>query len=214
MLVLVIAAVIAQVGTFDGRDIERQFPRGDPPLKLKDIQKNKPIAKGDLEIDVVWAAVTPVGLMMNGGFSMTTGESYLTVVLRVVNRSDAKRLKYKPFGEFSRIADDVGNTYEPAKHERKTIVKHAADAQVMYPKAVVIDVLTFDRPVEKAKALTLTLAGSAVGSDDDVTFELPKEFVTKATDGEVLDATYFLTSPKGAVERRKGKAPKVKKKRR
>jgi hypothetical protein len=202
-------AVLAQGGTFDGRMIERQFPRGDPPAKPGEIQKNKPIIKSDVEVDVVWAAETPVTLLMNKGFHQVTGEPYLTVVLRIVNKSPTKRLAYKGWHgllDAATVTDDVGNTYTVAKHDQGTWVDNAViGGQMLYPKDSVIDVLTFDRPVDAAKSLTLKLAGSPAGLTDDFTFEMPMSFVPNAAKGEVIDSVYFLANPKGAVERRKRK---------
>lgn len=210
MLTILIAIGLMQRGQIGGANLDQIYGRGDKPLKLNEVKPVKPLVFGDIEIDAVWNAITRVGVITRAGVDMIPSETYFTVVLRITNRSPTKRFTFKSFDELCSVKDDVGNTYDHVKFGRGSSVKQSADNKVVYPKESLIDVLAFDIPVSAAKKLTLILDGGSIGETKPIEIEFPVASIPKAVEKEVLDATYFLTNPKVAMDRRKGKQPKEK----
>jgi hypothetical protein len=218
MVFFLIAALIAQPGSFNAQQFPRDsnLPKRVAPAELV---KNKPITKGGVEVDVLWAAVTRVETMIGNGSTTVDPDVKFTILVRVFNRSETKRMAFKGWNgvmDAVTVRDDVGNVYKLANREQSGgILIHAFRSDKMvYPGSAVIDELVFDRPVDAAKSLTVALTGSSAGIEEDFEFTIPMKDIPKAVSGEVIDANYFLKDPKAALARKAGKGPKPKNKER
>jgi hypothetical protein len=114
-------------------------------------------------------------------------DDLLLIRLNIRNESDNKKIDYHGWTDSfaslldidATLMDDAGNEYRPVTFGGTTVVKDAQSKGSIYPGKVLSDALVFERPIDGAKHLRLTLAGKAFDEDGDIRFEIPAEMIVK-----------------------------------
>jgi hypothetical protein len=101
-------------------------------------------------------------------------DDLLSVYLGIQNHSETKKHDYRGWStknfdleskSRARASDELGNGYKRIRFDIFSKVEdQLAEGESVYPEKVVLDVLIFELPIDKAKELRLTLPGEAIGS--------------------------------------------------
>lgn len=114
----------------------------------------------------------------------TSAEEYTTISVGIVNLSPTKLFVYKTWRADAYdwgaapavLVDEHGNTYRRVAFGIGTVPVGGIDTdETLYPQKSVIDVLVFERPVDKAQRITLKLPLKALGGDGIWECELERD---------------------------------------
>ncbi len=137
---------------------------------------------GPVSVRVVSAEVAKPQLTRAAGRAASPPEDYLIVTLELANTDPAKKVVHSGWGGRAAashgvsLVDNHGNRYKA-----RTFTGAAIDGQqsntALYADEPVRDVLVFERPVEAAKYLRLTLPAAALEHSGMLRFQIPKEMI-------------------------------------
>jgi hypothetical protein len=104
-----------------------------------------------------------------------TIENYLTIRLSLLNVSQTKKVTYRSWSDqttligrdHATLKDSFGNSYT------RTVTLLGANSRTVHPDKSVTDVLTFERPIDKASYLELELSASNYGCEGVICFRIP-----------------------------------------
>ena len=115
------------------------------------------------------------------GQSGESDEEYFSVKVRLHNRDTTSKREYaswsaqQTFGSNATLTDDLGNPYKLVRFELFSEVAGQLKRATLYDDKPISDLLVFQRPVPRAKALTLELPLARCGGDGLVKFRIPAE---------------------------------------
>jgi hypothetical protein len=143
-----------------------------------DASKGQEGTLGAIRVSVSSAKVSSVPLNVLGEQTQSE-QPHLTIGLRLRNVSDTRKVNYSSYNSafLSNLAlkDNFGNSFQRVMFGFGTDVVGQAQSQAIYPGKWVDDVLVFEKPIDKAEFLLLTLSGENVESkDESVIFVLPR----------------------------------------
>jgi hypothetical protein len=164
------------------------------PKKVAELawtSSDKPVQLGEVEVHLTGASVGRVRLQ--GGFEGQTKSKELLLMIRVklVNRSETKKVEYKGWGSdsfggwgkgYPTLRDNFENKYNRAVFGLSSRPVGATSYVSIYPDKEVADVLVFEPPVTKASHLYLELPAEAYGGKGTIRFRIPTAAVSHDSD--------------------------------
>lgn len=151
-------------------------PTGEASLGSGIQEIARPFRMGDVQVTVTGVEIGLVELAAPfGGRGSTSQERQLSVRIELKSLSETKRIEYESWAAHSfsfrgkaELVDNFGNRYKRVDFGFGERVKGACDEhETIDPGKTVIDILVFERPIEKAEWLQLTLPRKAVDASDD-----------------------------------------------
>jgi hypothetical protein len=144
-------------------------------------------------VSVEKAALDKFLATTRSGVTVPSKSVYLILALRIKNISETKKLRYRSWGGLDAPAavlkDSFGNTYARFPSTRELAVKgHLASARID-PGESVVDVLVFERPIDRADAVFLTLPMTAFEgeAEGEIIFRIPRGARAAPTDGKTRE---------------------------
>ena len=136
------------------------------------------VAEDDtVRVEIVNTEIRKVKTRSLFGDERLTKEDWLTIAVKIQNRTDAKKFTYSSWGNprgvsvRSKLTDDLGNEYD--SYFLDTISDQLISESI-YPGKSVTDLLVFETPVGKAKYLKLTLPkGKYGGGEGELLLKIP-----------------------------------------
>ena len=147
--------------------------KGAAETKVSDV--GKPQQQDDIRVTVLRAAIEKV--QVSHYSDKESMDELLTIRLRIENLSGTRKHSYSGWGKSSpflsdsvSLADYLGNRYALVHFGALArIVGQVATADI-YPEKELEDLLVFERPVDAATAVLLTLPGKNAGAQSDFEF--------------------------------------------
>ncbi|MDY0168349.1 MAG: DUF4339 domain-containing protein [Thermoguttaceae bacterium] len=137
---------------------------------------------GAVNVRVVSVQIGKPRLKSATGQSKLPKEDLLIVTLELTNTDPAKKVVHSGWAGRAAAAHEVslvdnhGNPYKSKSFTGAMIDGQQSDTS-LYADEPVLDVLVFERPVDAAKHLRLTLPASAVNHEGMLRFEIPKNMI-------------------------------------
>jgi len=147
----------------------------------------RPVEVGSARVSVVRAVVDTARVRLlfdpaDAGWRLST-EPCTMVEIEVVNTDTTRRLPYLPMmhglGEGLALADEHGNSYSVRHFGIGAFIRGEARPDPIYPGRAVSDVAVFERPVDAATTLYLTLPGDRLGLDEEIRFAIPAWMIVR-----------------------------------
>ena len=161
-------------GALTGKPTDESVALSEPSVHWQ-LAPEEVAITGDLRLQVTGAAVA----RLPGRENAPAGEAeYLMVSVRLEN-INPRKVDYASWsgtvgGDPPVMRDDLGSNY-------KQIAIRGLPGQLqhesIYPKAVKVDLLVFERPVEGFRQLELVLPAAAIGDTEPVRFKIPRSMV-------------------------------------
>lgn len=148
---------------------------------------------GAVNVRVVSVQIGKPRLKSATGQSKLPKEDLLIVTLELTNTDPAKKVVHSGWAGRAAAAHEVslvdnhGNPYKSKSFTGAMIDGQQSDTS-LYADEPVLDVLVFERPVDAAKHLRLTLPASAVDHEGMLRFEIPKNMIGAEPSEEVADS--------------------------
>ncbi len=165
----------------DVPNVIEQTPTVSPEQPTMAMPKGRK-ANAHLRIGIGRPCIGPVQIRdaIRGTLS-DSAEDYLAIPVTVFNKSDVRKLEYQGsasniFITHATVTDDLGNKYRAIDFGLIDKVAGQQKDVSLYPGESAADLYVFERPVDKAKNLTLRIDGQALGQDQpfQVRFSTPK----------------------------------------
>jgi hypothetical protein len=163
------------------KDAKAEDKKPDASTLPVDLSKQM-VVLDPIRIHLVRTHVGKVPLKTIGG----TGESkddLFQVTLRIENTHQTRKLDYHGWStegpwlsDSGTLADEHGNHYKRITFGFGNKVAGQVYSESIYPGESITDVLVFERPVDAAKRLTLTLPASNFGGKGKVRVLVPRAF--------------------------------------
>ena len=158
-----------------GPTLETKKP---PPPAYVDASKGQEGTLGAIRLSITSVKIGMVPLNVLGE-QQQSEQPQLVIGLRLRNASDARKVNYSSYNSAFlsglSLKDNLGNGYSRVTFGFGTDVVGQAQSQALYPGKFVDDVLVFERPIDKAEFLLLTLSGDNVETPgESVVFVLPR----------------------------------------
>ena len=151
------------------------------------------VTRDDLKVSVIYQGISKVELTFPGQRKLEghSKNELLQFAVVIQNESETRKATYKSWCHWldgnAAVKDELGNTYA-----RVTFGLHRpagrVDQDLVYPGKKLLDVLVFERPVDKASELTVELPGSNISKSGVMTFRFPRESWVTAKEVEQADA--------------------------
>ncbi len=135
-------------------------------------------AIGPVNVRVVSVQVGKPRVLRRTGRIAIPGEDYLIVTLELLNKDAAKNITYAGWGGGiygtggTNLVDNLQNPYLVKLFSGGIVEGQHRDVS-LFGGEPLRDVLVFERPVEAADYLRLSLPGAALGQEGDVRFKIP-----------------------------------------
>ncbi len=144
-----------------------------PPDLIKGITSG-PIEVTLLSVETRKVDLAEVGLFMG---QETTQDDYLCLTISITNHHAGRRFEYKGWGLAASLSDEHGNDYALITQKRHGRPKGQVTTRTINPGESVTDVVIFERPLDVAKSLTLSLPmGRIEGLKGVVSTVIPRDF--------------------------------------
>ena len=148
----------------------------------------------------IWIAkVKTEKVPLKGPFGdKTSHDEHMVIYIAIINRSETKKLTYKSwrgslFRSNCKLTDEFDNRYRVMDFGIDKPLGSVEDESI-YPQKQIVDVLVFEKPIDKAKSFKLELDGQSLWLDDTLRFKFPTSFDFKK-------APRFLEKPAPAAEK-------------
>jgi hypothetical protein len=144
---------------------------------------DEPLALGDVTLRITDVRIGKVPLTRTFGTQDSeSAEELLTIRVEITNTSTGKKLDYLGWmasfasasGITAKLTDENENDYRMSYFPASTSVKGAKTSESIYPGKTHEDAIVFERPVDSAQRLMLTLSGKGLGQDGEFRFEIPR----------------------------------------
>lgn len=137
--------------------------------------------QGDLNIGVSKAWVGKVAIEYLGDKAEST-EKHLIMVVRMRNLSDTKKINYRGWStdeDINRVelTDNFGNSYRMSGFGVGTEIVGQKKREAIHPGQITADLLVFERPLENANFLKLSLPARNFGGSGKIGFQIPKSMI-------------------------------------
>lgn len=144
------------------------------------------IRRGDVSVRILSAQIGRPRLVRATGRAARPTEDVLVLKVQLRNESETRKLEYAGWGSGKsasavKLTDDFGNPYLPKTWKGATVEGQLA-GQSLYPGKSLEDILVFEEPVDKAKALQLRLPASVFGEKETLDFAIPTSMITVTED--------------------------------
>lgn len=182
LLFVVCGGIISQQETTWGGVTKSQPPQAPSPETVVAFGR-KATVNGNVEISITEARVGRVD-GANLGQPSESREEHLMFAVQLRNTNATRKYEYtswnesRPFGDNVSLQDDLGNQYRGIDFDLFTEVSGQVKHATLYSGSPVSDLLVFQRPVQGAKSLLLTLPLSRIGERGKLTFRIPTTKVT------------------------------------
>lgn len=138
-------------------------------------------------VQFVSASVGKVPLVdFRGEVSGQSVDDLLMVRIRIINKSDVKKIEYRSWGdaEFydkhgATMVDEFDNSYSRSRFGISSRPEGRTARESIYPEKSIEDVLVFDRPVDKSQFIVLKMPKAAYGGSGDAYMKISASSITK-----------------------------------
>lgn len=121
----------------------------------------------------------PLENAYSGRNSFSELDNYLVIEIVVYNKSETKKINFDSWagdrlnmGSKATLKDEYDNGYKRIVFEGGMLIAGNKDHDSIYPDNFIIDRVVFERPINKAKKLTLILPGKNIEQEGDIKIEL------------------------------------------
>lgn len=145
---------------------------------------DQPVRQGDIQVKIIEARVGTVEIRGRYGLegdTERTDDAYTVITLEITNLGTTKKIEYASWGgkgydrvrHLAGLQDEFENDYTRAIGDlRGTPIGRTPEASIR-PGDSVIDVLVFERPIDAATVLRLTLPAIRFGGEGMLRLEIP-----------------------------------------
>lgn len=167
-------------------------PKPAEPVQWIDASKG-PFTVGDVRVrlGMVWESkVRFQNPKILSGFDLPefpdkeeSQEKHLGIQVFIENRSESRKVDYRGWASGShaaRLSDDAGNSYKRITASfGSQIIGQVVKTESIYPSKIQEDLLVFEKPVEKVKALRLELPLDALGGTGSINWQIPRGLIQR-----------------------------------
>lgn len=189
-LLSVLIGITVLAATFGMADaIEKADGRSKASEQNSEFQTaSEPINIGSIKATITEARIGKVPLYQRiMEEEQVSKEDLLLIRITIANTSKTKKIDYEgwmsPFASIKDIeatlTDDAGNNYRMADFGATVQVKDASMDNSIYPGKSTKDVVVFERPIDGAKYLDLTLSAEGCREDGKFRFRIPVEMIKR-----------------------------------
>lgn len=143
---------------------------------------------GDMRVQVNSVQVGKVSLKGPFGVATHSEDDLVLITLNLTNINSKKKLEYDSWSghtisagdDIGILKDNLGNSYKRMHFGFATMPNDAIERETpVYPDASILDAIVFERPLESAEYLELTLPAKNYGGEGVILFRIPASMIKR-----------------------------------